>query len=81
MHTFSVQPYCSSGWISFNLVPVRRFDTEQVVNKEVLKQSLVVRAARAMSAARHCKQIELFVCADQRIRDLSAELAEMQRRS
>jgi len=57
-------------FLFFQLVPVWRFGTQQVMDKEILEQSLTKGASRAMPASGNEKQVELFVGLDQGIDDL-----------
>src|SRR5262245_27972583 len=67
----------SRGWLICaavplwrDLIPVRRLDSEQMMNEEILQQSLTVGSARAVPAAGNKEQIELFVGLDQGIDNL-----------
>ena len=53
-----------------NPVPIGWFDAEQVMDEEVIQQSLAERSARAVTAARHKKKIKLLVGLNQRVDDL-----------
>ncbi len=55
------------GFLQFRLVPFRRFDAEQMMDEEILEQSLAVSASRSVPASRNQEQVELLVGLDQRI--------------
>src|SRR2546430_16993147 len=72
-HDFMTFPLvCASlrTFLFFQLVPVWRFSAQQVMDKEILEQSLTKGASRAMPASGNEKQFELFVGLDQGVDDL-----------
>src|SRR6266446_2156244 len=71
-HDFMTFPLvCASlrTFLFFQLVPVWRFGTQQVMDEEILEQSLTKGASCAMSASGNEKQVELFVGLDQGVDD------------
>jgi len=56
--------------LHFHVVSVWRLDAQQMMDEEILQQSLTKSASRSMPASGNEKQVELFVGLDECVHDL-----------